>query len=131
MSPNGINLDFLSRFVLAFACLGSCLAAGSLAWITHPKYTPHLILVSFWSAWAGMAMMSLAFPRFEFPVLGPGLLIVNLNGAFIVTVGGWSFFAVRLWNEARSTRIAHSDLAEALQLSLDAATTVLGEPADE
>ena len=134
---DALNVATLSRVVLALACVGSAVASGILAWVTHPKYTPHLILVSFWSLWAGGAMLTLAFERLSFPLVRQDLLIVNLNGAFIVTVGGWAFLGMRLWREARSTAVTYTeladqfdavptpiDIADALHVSVDSSSTI-------
>ncbi len=119
---NDLDLNDLSRVVLAVACLASAVAAGSLAWITHPKYTPHLVLIAFWSLWAGLAMTTLAFERFTLP-FDDDLLTLNLNGAFVVVVGGWAFFAVRLWHEARLMRVARDVIVGTLQGSASASAS--------
>ena len=118
---NGLNLTDLSRIVLAVVCLLSAGAAGALALITHPKHTPHMILVAFWSLWAGVAMTDLALRRagVGFEVVPLRLIVLNLNGAFSVVVGGWALFAIRLWHEAIVNRRAESLLAKALQTSME------------
>lgn len=96
-----LDLDNVSRLALAFACALSALAAGILAVVTHPRYTPHMILVSFWSVWFCIAMLDLASVRFDFPGIPDRLITANLNGSATVVVAGWALLAGRLIYDAR------------------------------
>lgn len=100
VSPNGISLDFMSQVVLMATCLLSAGVALAFAIMTHPRYTPHMVLVAFWSLWSAAGMADLAFNRLKIPLIPDRLVLLNLNAAFTVTIGGWALFTLRLWREA-------------------------------
>ncbi len=126
----GFDLNDLSRVALAVVCAGSAGASAALAMMTHPKYTPHMILVAFWSLWAAAAMVTLAFGT-GFSVLPDEYLVINLNGAFIVALGGWALFAMRLWREAVLVRRAESILSRSLRGAMDSGDDVTLDPTGE
>ena len=107
-----IELDTWSRGILATVCMGSAMAAFALAIVTHPRYTPHMLLVGFWSVWFGAAMWDLTVGWFDFPLVPDDWLVESLNLSAAVAVGGWAVLGLRLWHEARIVRRRDAALAE-------------------
>lgn len=114
-----LDLDQVSRLVLSLTCLTSATAATCLAILTHPRYAPHMVLVAFWSVWAGLAMLDLAYGGLLSSWVPTRYLVLNLNSAFTVTVGGWALFATRLWREAVVVKRAERRTGNAMKHALE------------
>ena len=104
-----MDVDLVSRIALAVAGLASSIGAGVLAVVTHPKYTPHMVLVSFWSLLFGLGMVDLAFGGFH--VFPDQFFVVGLNSSATIMTGGWAVFGMRFaWQEHKMKQINNATI---------------------
>lgn len=111
----------MTRTVLVAACVLSSASALYVAIVTHPRYTPLMLLVSFWSLVVAIALTDIYIDSWQIPGISDRLFRASFNTSSTVMVGGWALFGVWVGIDANRLRKAIPAIIDADLVPLAAA----------